>query len=396
VIGSRSRVAALGTAQTVAWASSFYLPAMLAAPMAREFGRPASSVFGLLSIALVLSALLSPWAGRAIDRLGGRPVLLASTGLFMAGLTLLALAPNLAVLAAGWLVLGLAMGCGLYDAAFATLVRQLGTEARRAISGITLIAGFASTVGWPLSALMETHWGWRGACMGWVALHGLVALPLYLWLLPRGMARGVAAAAAPAGANAGGQAAAPPATTRGALAMVIAVFTCWAMVSTSVATHLPSVLQAAGLSLAAAVGLAALAGPSQVVARVMELSFLGRASPLFTARLAALGHPLAAAGLLIAGPVAALPFVVLHGLGNGLLTIVRGTLPLALFGAQGYGARQGWISMPGRLLGAASPWLLGLLLERHGAAALGLTAALAGTALVLLLLLRLPHAAAHR
>jgi MFS family permease len=395
VIGSRPRVAALGTAQTVAWASSFYLPAMLAAPMAREFGRPASSVFGLLSIALVLAALVSPWAGRAIDRLGGRPVLLMSTGLFMAGLALLAVAPNLAVLAVGWLVLGLAMGCGLYDAAFATLVRQLGTEARRAISGITLIAGFASTVGWPLSALMETHWGWRGACLGWVALHGLVALPLYLWTLPRGVARAAAAAVA-AGGEAAATPATAPATSKGALALVIAIFTCWAFVSTSVATHLPSVLQATGLSLAAAVGLAALAGPSQVVARVMELSFLGRSSPLLTARLAALGHPLAAACLLIAGPVAALPFVVLHGLGNGLLTIVRGTLPLALFGAQGYGARQGWIALPGRLLGAASPWLLGLLLERHGAAALGLTAALAGTALVLLLLLRLPHAAVPR
>lgn len=398
MIGSRSRIAALGTAQTVAWASSFYLPSMLAAPMAREFGRPASTVFGLLSAALVISALVSPWAGRLIDRLGGRPLLLGSNGLFMLGLGLLALAPNLGVLALGWAVIGVAMGCGLYDAAFATLVRQLGQEARRAISGITLIAGFASTVGWPLSALMEAQFGWRGACAGWLLLHGLLALPLNMWVMQP--AAGAAAAASPAAAAAGKAEEPAPAPRRGAMAMLIAIFVAWGFVSTSVATHLPALLIAAGVPLAGAVALAALAGPSQVAARVAELTLGRRLSPVVTARIAAAGHPVAAAVLLVAGPVAALPFVVLHGLGNGLLTIVRGTLPLALFGAQGYGARQGWIALPGRLLGAASPWLLGLLMERAGVAALGLTAALGGAALIMLMLLKLPRhtppATAHK
>lgn len=394
MIGSRSRIAALGTAQTVAWASSFYLPSMLAAPMAREFGRPASTVFGLLSAALVISALVSPWAGRLIDRLGGRPLLLASNGLFMLGLALLALAPNLVVLAVGWGVMGVAMGCGLYDAAFATLVRQLGQEARRAISGITLIAGFASTVGWPLSALMEAQFGWRGACAGWLLLHALLALPLNLWVM-RPAVDGAAAPphhAQPAEGRPPQQPPQePPPPQRGAMAMLITIFVAWGFVSTSVATHLPALLIAAGVPLAGAVALAALAGPSQVAARVAELTLGRTLSPVVTARIAAAGHPVAAAVLLTAGPVAALPFVVLHGLGNGLLTIVRGTLPLALFGAQGYGARQGLIALPGRLLGAASPWLLGLLLERAGVAALGLTAALGGAALFLLMLLKLPR-----
>ena len=160
-------------------------------------------------------------------------------------------------------------------------------------------------------------------------------------------------------------------------------------VSTSIATHLPALLQAAGAPLATAVALAALAGPAQVAARLLELGFLSRFSPLLAARLAALGHPLGAACLLL-GPVGALPFVVLHGLGNGLLTIVRGTLPLALFGAQGYGARQGWIALPGRLTGALSPWFLGLMLERVGVATLWLTSAAALAALVTLLLMTLP------
>lgn len=402
-------VLALGTAQTLAWASSFYLPAMLAAPMARDLGVLPSHVYAALSMALVISALVSPWAGRHVDHRGGRRVLLVSGALFAAGLSMLGLAQGPLSLVAAWVVLGLAMGCGLYDTAFAALVRLFGSDARRAITGITLIAGFASTVGWPLSAWMETVWGWRGACFGWAALHLLVGLPLNL-RLPRvretGSAAGVvdtasASASAPAAASGPAPAPAtvpPPAAAepaaRGRLVLVATLFTLMGFVSTSIATHLPALLQAAGITLAAAVALAALAGPSQVAARLIELGFLSRYSPLLAARLATLGHPLGAVLLLIGGAGWALPFVVIHGLGNGLLTIVRGTLPLALFGAGGYGARQGWISLPARLLGALSPWLMGLALERWGAGALWLTAASGLAALLTLLLMRLPVAPA--
>ena len=415
-------VVALGTAQTLAWASSFYLPAMLAAPMARDLGVLPSHVYAALSMALIISALVSPWAGRTIDRLGGRRVLLVSSGLFATALVMLGLAQGPWSLAAAWAVMGLAMGCGLYDAAFAALVRLFGSDSRRAITGITLIAGFASTVGWPLSAWMDTLWGWRGACFGWAALHLLVGLPLNL-RLPRAAAasdRGLwvtaAAAVSPATAQAaplGGAAnpAAPavlpaPATLaaaadrepapvpRGRLVQVATLFTLMGFVSTSIATHLPALLQVAGATLAAAVALAALAGPAQVAARLIEIGVLSRYSPLLAARLATLGHPLGAVLLLIGGVGWALPFVVIHGLGNGLLTIVRGTLPLALFGAQGYGARQGLISLPGRLLGALSPWLMGLAIERWGAGALWLTTASGLAALLTLLLMRLPAGAA--
>jgi hypothetical protein len=172
--------------------------------------------------------------------------------------------------------------------------------------------------------------------------------------------------------------------------LVALLFVCLGFVSTSVATHLPALVMAMGVPLAGAVAVAALAGPAQVAARLLELQVLSRFSPLLAARLAALGHPTAALAAVALGPAGALPFVVLHGLGNGLLTIVRGTLPLALFGAAGYGARQGWIALPGRLVGAASPFVLGWVLEHHGLAALGLTAGLSAAALLLLMLLRLP------
>ena len=384
-------VVALGTAQTLAWASSFYLPALLAAPMALELGLQASDIYGALSMALLISALVSPWAGRSIDQLGGRRVLLASSGLFALALAVLGLAQGALTMILAWVVMGLAMGLGLYDAAFAALVRLFGADARKAITGITLIAGFASTVGWPLSTLMESLWGWRGACFGWVALHLLIGLPLNLWL-PR-VAHQPPASATPAdGAQAEAEAAADVAVPRRRFVLVALLFALMGFVSTSVATHLPTLLLVSGASLTAAVGLAALAGPAQVAARLLELGFLSRHSPLLAARLATLGHPLGALCLL-AGPVGALPFVVLHGMGNGLLTIVRGTLPLALFGAQGYGARQGWIALPGRLVGALAPWLLGLVMARWGVAALWLTATLALAALGTLLLLHLPASA---
>ena len=160
-------IAALGTAQTLAWASSYYLIAILAPAMARDTGSSQTGVFAAFSASLLVSAVLGPRVGRTIDRFGGREVLGVSNLLFAAGLGLLAITHSLPMLWLGWLVIGAAMGLGLYDAAFATLGRMYGTTARSAITGITLIAGFASTVGWPLTAWGEVALGWRGTCAAW-------------------------------------------------------------------------------------------------------------------------------------------------------------------------------------------------------------------------------------
>ena len=379
-------VALLGSAQTLAWASSFYLPAMLAAPMAADLAIGTPSVFAALSMALIVSALVSPLAGRAIDRRGGRPVLLASSALFIAGLLALAAAQGPLTMAAAWMLLGLAMGCGLYDAAFAALVRLYGRDARGAITGITLIAGFASTVGWPLSAWMASHWGWRGACCGWAALHVVIGLPLNA-LLPR-FASALAGEAATPGPTPEAKATVRP--PRGTAPLLALLFAVTGFVSTAVATHLPALLLASGASVTGAVAAAALVGPAQVAARLFEFGVLRRLPALVSARAATLGHPLGAMAFLLLGSAGMLPFVVLHGLGNGLLTIVKGTLPLVLFGAEGYGLRQGWITMPARLLGALSPWLFGLVVARWGAGALTLTCGLGLVAFALLLCLHEP------
>lgn len=378
--GARRVVVALGSAQTLAWASSYYLPAILAAPMAADLGIPTSWVFGGFSAALVLSALLGPAAGRAIDARGGRDVLTLSNLVFAVGLVLLALAQGPALMAFAWLVLGVGMAMGLYDAAFATLAGLYGRAARTPITGITLIAGFASTVGWPLSALMEEAIGWRGACLGWAGLHLLVGLPLNRLLVPPAPPPEKAPAAAE-----GPTTAAP----RFAMPILAFVFAATWTVAGAMAAHLPAMLQAAGATPALAVAAAALIGPAQVAARVLEFALVRRIQPITTARLATLGHPLGAAALLLAGGVAAPVFAVLHGMGNGVMTIVKGTLPLAVFGPVGYGARQGLLTAPSRFLQALAPFAFGLLLERSGVSvALAVTSGLTLSAFVALLALR--------
>ncbi|MDR7335812.1 MFS transporter [Roseateles asaccharophilus] len=381
---SRQRVVAtLGSAQTLAWASSYYLPAMLARPMAGELGVSQPTVFAAFSLALVVSALVGPHSGRRIDRWGGRPVLMATSVLFAAGLAAMALANGPVGLFAAWLLMGIAMGSGLYEAAFASLVRLYGHDARGAITGITLIAGFASTVGWPLTAALEHAWGWRGACWGWAALLLFLGLPLNA-LLPRADAAPLSVSAiAPEAAPD----ASPPVSTVALLAWVFAVT--W-FISTAMAAHLPGLLAIVGATPAAVIAFSALVGPAQVAGRLLEFGLLRHWHPLLSARLAALLHPLGAILLLALGAPAVAAFALLHGAGNGILTIAKGTLPLALFGPGGYGHRQGLLMLPARLGQALSPWLFGLLLAELGTQVLWCSAGLALSALAALLLIRLP------
>ena len=383
-------VGTLGAAQTLAWASSYYLPAMLAAPMADDLGVPTPTVYAAFSGAMVVSAFVGPWAGLAIDRHGGRIVLVGTSLMFALGLAMLGSAQSLWAMVAAWLILGLAMGAGLYEAAFSSLVRLYGHHARGAITGITLIAGFASTVGWPLSAWMETRFGWREACFGWAGLHLLIGVPLNAWLpkLPTSPKVEKPVVAASTEAVSSPATAPPPKHQKLATALLAFVFAATWFISTAMATHLPRMLEAAGATLAAAVAVGALIGPAQVAGRVLEFGFLRHVHPLLSARLAAMAHPAGAAVLLMAGPAMAPVFAVLHGAGNGILTIAKGTLPLALFGSDGYGARQGWLMMPARIAQAAAPLLFGLALDAWGANALWLSGAIGLAACGALLLLR--------
>jgi MFS family permease len=368
----------LGIAQTLAWGSTYYLPAILANNMAADTGTGTGTVFAAFSGALLLSAFLSPVSGRIIDLHGGRNVLATASLVFAAGLLLLANASDALSLAAGWLVIGIGMSCGLYESAFSTLAGIFGREARRPITGITLIAGFASTVCWPITAWMDAELGWRTACLVWAGVHLAVILPLNL-TLPRAVhVQHAQAQAVPA----------PPAPNRRALMAALAfIFACTWFCSTAMAAHLPRLLQEAGASLTAAVFAAALVGPAQVAARALEFWLMRHAHPVVSARIAALTHPVGAAGLAVFGAPAAPLFTLAHGAGNGVMTIANGTLPLQYFGPGGYGLRQGLLMAPARLLQAGAPFLFDLLLTRYGVGSLALTAALGLCSFTVLMLL---------
>jgi MFS family permease len=371
-------ILALGTTQTLAWASSMYLPAILADPIARDLGVSANWVFAAFSVALVLAALLGPRIGRQIDLVGGRSVLSISNLVLAAGLVLLGLTTSIPLLVIAWLLLGIGMGLGLYDAAFAALGRIFGDAARGAITGITLIAGFASTVGWPLSAWGLDSIGWRDTCFAWAAAHILIGLPINWLMLP-----------AVTGAKAAAANAVKPhiAIDRTMVLLAFAFAAAWS-VTGAMAAHLPRIVEAAGATTGQAVFAGALIGPAQVLARIAEAGFLSRYHPLVSTRLACLTHPIGAVILALAGGGAASVFAIFHGAGNGILTIARGTLPLAIFGPENYGYRLGIIGAPARMAQAVAPLAFGLLIDTMGSRVLIVSSALSLAALLALCLLR--------
>jgi hypothetical protein len=392
-------VTALGVTQILAWGSSYYLPAVLAQPIAADTGWPLPWVVGGLSLGLLAAGLISPRVGRAIERSGGRPVLASSSVLLAAGLAGLALAHGLPAYLAAWVVIGLGMGTGLYDAAFATLGRLYGQGARGAITNLTLFGGFASTVCWPLSAFLVETAGWRGACLTYAGLQLAMALPIHLALLPKRPPAPVHLAAQPAT-----RVAAPlplPAASTGpgrpaTFLLLAAALTLGSVIQGVVSVHLLTVLQARGAELAAAVALGALVGPSQVGARVVEKLLGGRYHPIWTMTAATL-LVAAGLGLLWAGFPIMAACLVPYGAGVGINSIARGTLPLALFGAEGYAALMGRLAAPMLIAGALAPSAGAFLLERVGASgtlAVLVAAALANVALVAALFLSVRQGAA--
>jgi predicted MFS family arabinose efflux permease len=371
-------IAALGTTQTLAWASSYYLPAILADPIARDLGVSPNWIFGAFSASLVIAAMLGPRIGRQIDLLGGRPVLCTSNLTLAAGLALLGITTSIPVLALAWLLLGIGMGCGLYDAAFAALGRIYGDNARRPITGITLFAGFASTVGWPLTALGLEAIGWRNTCFAWALAHILLGLPLNFLMLP--VVKGAKALAATS--------IKPHIPIDRTMILLAFTFAAAWTVTGAMAAHMPRILETGGATAVQAVAAGALFGPSQVVARIIEAGFLSRYHPLLSTGLACLTHPVGAAIFAVAGGAASSVFAISFGLGNGILTIARGTLPLAIFGPKDYGYRLGLIGAPARMAQAVAPLAFGFLIDAMGIRILIVSSALSLSALLALCLLR--------
>jgi len=271
--GPLAIVFALGTAPTIAWASSYYLPAILAAPIARDLGLAPTYVFGALSGALVISGLLGPRVGHAIDTFGGRGLLAVSNLVFVAGLLLLSVAHGVVVLVAAWVLLGIGMGMGLYEAAFATLARIYGSNARRTITGITLIAGFASTLGWPLTTWLAAEYDWRVACQVWAAIHICLALTLNL-SLPRAVPLDQQPRPDPGASQRSGRQ-----SETFAMVLLAYMFAAASFVSSGVSAILPTMLVAFGATPARSVS-SAVVGPARHADESDRRGCFGRGRPL--------------------------------------------------------------------------------------------------------------------
>jgi Major Facilitator Superfamily len=347
-------VPSLGLSQIISWGALYYSIAVLGASMRDELGLSAAALFGAYSLSLFLSALAAPVVGRAIDRYGGRLVM--SVGSATAALALFAIAQahSAMMVYAAWSLAGIAMAMTLYDAAFATLSQHSGTSYRTALTALTLMGGLASTVFWPLS-LKGLEWiGWRDTLSGFALLQIAICLPLHLVFVPRTVTPVV-----PSGAGAEYEhGSLPPRSRRPAFVALGIAFALNGFIVSALTVHLITILQGKGLTLESAVWVGAFFGPMQVTGRILEFT-IGRRFSSRRIGLIALGLLVGALALLIAtrGEVLlALAFAVAFGCSNGVVTIVRGTVPAELFGRAGYGGILGSLAAPALFARAVAPF----------------------------------------
>jgi MFS family permease len=354
-------VPVLGITQIIAWGSIFYSPVLTVPLIAAERGWSVSFTMGGFSLGLFVAGLAAPLVGRWIDRYGGHVVMTVGSLVSALGLVGLATAEHPAAYLAVWLVLGVGLSASLYDPAFATLGRIFGTEARRPITVLTLAGGFASTVGWPATHFLIGAVGWQGCYLVYGALLVFLCTPLYAFALPRSRAvtsvRTKETSVVPT--------AVLPAHGL-TFVLVVAAFAAYAFVPSALSAHLLAIYGRAGIDPGTVVAIGTLFGPAQVLARICELLFGRNLHPLTIAR-AAVGLLVIAFALLAVGglsvPVAA-AFALMFGAANGLITIARGAVPLALFGAAGYGQVIGRIAGPSLFMQSAAPLALALVAER--------------------------------
>ncbi|MDQ3124266.1 MAG: MFS transporter [Pseudomonadota bacterium] len=360
---ARLIVPVLGLGQVVAFASSYYLLGVLADPMAQTMQLEPSALFTALSAAFLISAVLSPPAGRWIERHGGRRVQAWAHLAFAAALLTMALSPSDVVLIAGVAALGIGMAIGLYGTAFAILVELHGAGARRSITAVSLIGALGGGLGWPLSRLIVEAWDWRVACAVWALAHLALCLPLTLAVLPRRLASTTTKAAL------------EPIRWGRRMVQIAAVFAGGWMVSTAMGAHLPRLLGQLGLGPEQAAWAAGLMAASAIAARLFDLVILHRSHPVATVRLACLFHPLGA-GLAAWGGARLAPLLAVgQGAGNGLLSVAAGVLPLHVFGPDRYAVRQAMILTPARYLQAAAPAAYAIALEVSPGVALAASSA---------------------
>ncbi|WP_246678370.1 MULTISPECIES: arsenite efflux MFS transporter ArsK [unclassified Mesorhizobium] len=384
-------IAALGVTQIIGYGTLYYSFSILTADMARDLGWPTEWIFGALSAALLVGGLTAPWLGRWIDHFGAGKIMTAGSVLAAAALAACACAPTAVAFVAALIVLEVASNLVQYGAAFALLVQIRPHAAQRSITYLTLIAGFASTVFWPITSALHAHMSWQSVYLVFAGLNLLVCLPLHAWL-SHGLAKGRRAANAPPRHIRGSL----PASSRPlGLALMVTAFSLQNLIAAAVLVHMVPLLSGLGLGATAAM-VGTLFGPSQVLSRFVNMVFGGKLSPLMLATISASLMTTSVVVLDSTAPsiAGAMAFAVVFGMGNGLFSIVTGSLPLTLFGSEGYGRLQGRVMAARLIVSAVAPFALAFAMVHIGIAwSLGAMALLGSAALlVLVAITRLPNA----
>lgn len=363
----------MGFAQIFVWGGSFFLLAVLVRPIMQETGWSRQWIYGSLSLGIFISGVLLPYIGKYIARQGGRNVLALSGVVTALGLAVMALSSSLVVFILSWCILGVAMSMGLYDALFATLGDTYGTGAKKAITTITLISGFCTTLVWPLLALGVSHLGWRHTCLIWAVFLALTIFPIYRRSLPQ-----VAKSPPPKD-----QKKTPPITIdRTVYTLMSCIFMLSAVAMTVITVQLIDLLQEDGFTLSAAIAISALIGPTQVAARVVDI--MVRISHPIWSLLISVVLVFLGVTLLLFLPAYAAWAVIVYSAGNGLRSIVRGTLPLAILKPQEFALVMGKIARPSLVAQALTPFIFGMLFEMAGSkGVLAVLALVAGVSVIL-------------
>jgi MFS family permease len=386
ILGPWRAVPVLGVTQILAWGTVFYPPVLMVPLIAQERGFSLTVAMGGFSAGLLAAGLVSPSVGGMIDRYGGHRVMPFGSLAGALGLALLVAASHPLAYYAAWMVLGAAMAGSLYDPAFATLGRIFGARARAPITALTLAGGFASTVSWPATYVLLQSFGWKGTYLFYAGLLAFVAAPLHAFLLPRTRAE---AEVRPA------EGAPPPPPVRPArgavFLLLLAAFASYAFIPSGLSAHLLAIFQRAGIDPGTAVIIGMLFGPAQVAARLCEFIFARNVHPLVMVRFSVglLVASFALLGLFGFSAPAAAAFALMFGAANGLVTIARGAVPLALFGPTGYGRIIGRLARAALIVTAVAPVVIAFVAERASdPAALAVAAAFAVVSLSCFLLIR--------
>ncbi len=354
---SISKNVALGIAQIILWGGSYFILSVLADPIMKDTGWSYAMVYGSLSIALLISGLLLPKIGSIINE-KEKNLILPYAGFVMAGgLVILGLSEHFLLFLSGWVVIGVAMGMGLYDALFASLGKNYGKATSKVIVQVTLIASLAPTISWSIVSLLLSNYGWRNTCFIYAILLLVTVYPIHRFAFP---------------AAANSVTRTPHPVSKGTVPadifhsklfyLLLSSFTIGAVLTTGIVVHLIDILLAKGITMATIISIVAFLGPSQAVVRVIELVF-SKNAPVRTAIIAAFAT-LIGILLFLFDPNVAYLGVILFGMGNGLRSILRGTLPLAVFGQESYAVVIGKLARFPLLAQAITPFICGFLIQQ--------------------------------